>query len=58
MDTKSRDKPGNEIADTLAKEATDSEDPPQPVSLAAARACTKGTITDDAPYHPKSGRCL
>ena len=45
--------PGNEIADTLAKEATESEDPPKPVSLAAVRACTKGTITDGAPYHPR-----
>ena len=45
--------PGNEMADTLANEATISEDPPKPVSLAAARACIKRTIKDGAPSHPR-----
>ena len=40
------------MADTLAVEATISEDPPKPVSLAAARACIKRTVKDVAPSHP------
>ena len=45
--------PGNEMADTLDNEATKSEDPPQPVSLAAARTYIKKTITDGAPSHTR-----
>ena len=47
------DIPGNEMADTLANEATISEDPPKSVSLAAARACIKRTIKESAPSHPR-----